>query len=46
MVGNEKCSFCGGTHYILSTQREGKNWICEKICKNCDNVISQNSISG
>ncbi|NCN39518.1 MAG: hypothetical protein GW780_01085 [Candidatus Aenigmarchaeota archaeon] len=32
---NEKCSFCNGTHFILSTQREGKNWVCERICKSC-----------
>ncbi|MBL7169725.1 MAG: hypothetical protein ISS48_01785 [Candidatus Aenigmarchaeota archaeon] len=46
MLGSEKCSFCGGRHYILSTEREGKNWICERVCKKCDNVTSQSCIAG
>ena len=24
----EKCKFCGGSHFILSTEKEGKKLVC------------------
>ena len=41
-----KCSFCGGRRFILSTEKKGKNWICKRVCKNCNKVVSQSSIPG
>ena len=45
MLRSEKCSFCGGRHFILSTEKKGKDWVCERICKSCDNVVDQSCIS-
>ncbi|MBL7169988.1 MAG: hypothetical protein ISS48_03140 [Candidatus Aenigmarchaeota archaeon] len=42
----EKCQFCGGRHYILSTEREGKNWICERVCKKCGKIVEENIVKG
>ena len=42
----EKCKFCGGRRYILSTEREGKKWVCKRICKSCGKMAEENIVKG
>ncbi|MBL7169877.1 MAG: hypothetical protein ISS48_02565 [Candidatus Aenigmarchaeota archaeon] len=40
----EKCQFCGGSHFILSTEKEGKKWVCKKICKSCNKIADRSIV--
>jgi len=35
----EKCKFCGKSHFIQSTEQKDNVWASNKICKFCGRVV-------
>jgi len=36
---DEKCKFCGKTHFTQSTEQKNNVWVSEKICEFCGRVV-------
>ena len=35
----EKCKFCGKSHFTQSTEQKDTVWVSNKICESCGKVV-------
>ncbi len=42
----EKCKFCGKSHFTQSTEQKDNVWASNKICKFCGKVVKTHTFKG
>ena len=40
----EKCKFCGKSHFTQSTEQKDTVWVSNKICESCGKVVKTNTL--
>ena len=40
----EKCKFCGKSHFTQSTEQKDTVWVSNKICEFCGKVVKTNTL--